>query len=305
MSRGETPRLMWVPCCGVSMPFRLGFAERTSWGSSGCLGGVYLGVVVRGMLAPSWSNSSRRYYSSRWFVELLWFDRLDLGYGDVDLPCRLDSAFRSRIWWCFSASTKYDMSFECFLNFIFMYCCERMAVAGGNVERIFSISSASVMTWPHNRSWTVIRCSSELNTTKFGKSNTRMLAQSAHACDRYNVYWWSNWAWSCAHSSSGSSIYKYWSRNAWSRWWRNTISVCHLAAGGIGGVSSVGGMVCGVKVLARSSAFNNTLASLTHSRKLDPSEFNGPNTSACILNSVKWAFVDIDVLVCVCHPLMR
>jgi hypothetical protein len=54
-----------------------------------------------------------------------------------------------------------------------------------------------------------------------------------------------------------------------------------------------------VRVLARSSALSNTLASLTHSKKFEPSELRGANINACILDSVKLGFVDIDILVCI------
>ena len=55
----------------------------------------------------------------------------------------------------------------------------------------------------------------------------------------------------------------------------------------------------GIRVFARSSALSNTLASMTHSKKLDPSELIGANIKACILDSVKLGFVDIDTLLCV------
>ena len=75
--------------------------------------------------------------------------------------------------------------------------------------------------------------------------------------------------------------------------------MCHLTISRIGGVASAGRMLVLVfgggvsRILARSSAFSNTLASLIHSKKLDPSDFRGSNIKACILNSIKLAFVDI------------
>ena len=97
------------------------------------------------------------------------------------------SVFRRRSWWCFSASNRWAISLECFLNFIFRYCCKSMAVAGGNVDNVFSICSASDISTPQIRSWTIIRCSSELNAEKFEKSSTRMFVQSVRAWDRKRV----------------------------------------------------------------------------------------------------------------------
>ena len=51
----------------------------------------------------------------------------------------------------FSANRSCAISVECFLNFMLRYCCDKIAVAGGNVERVFSMSSASVTVSPHSR----------------------------------------------------------------------------------------------------------------------------------------------------------
>ena len=67
------------------------------------------------------------------------------------------------------------------------------------------------------------------------------------------------------------------------------------AAGGVVVVpsasSSLGSTL--VRVLARSSALNNTLASFTHYRKLEPCVLKGANIKACIFVLVKDVFVDM------------
>lgn len=76
------------------------------------------------------------------------------------------------------------MRATCFLNFMLRYYWDKMAIADENVERIFSISSASVIVWSQSWNCTIIRWSSELNDTKSGKSNTRKLIQSVRAWGR-------------------------------------------------------------------------------------------------------------------------
>ena len=148
---------------------------------------------------------------------------------------------------------------------MFLYCWDRIAVAGGKVDRVFYISSASDIVSPQSRSWAVIWCSSELNVAKSGKSNTLKLIQSDLAWGRNKVCWWLNRACRSAHSSAGSSICRYYSRNEWSKCLLICSKACHLAAGGICGTGSVDVEGWTVSVLAKSSALRTVLASFIHS----------------------------------------
>ena len=79
-----------------------------------------------------------------------------------------------------------------------------MAVAGGNVDKVFSIDFGSVSGSLHNRSWADMRCSSELNDAKSGKSKTLRLIQSLRACRKNSVCWRSNHACNIPHNLCGS-----------------------------------------------------------------------------------------------------
>ena len=80
----------------------------------------------------------------------------------------LDSAFLSTICCCVSARNRADISLLCDLNFIFLYCQVIRLQAGGNVDKVLSMSWASVNSSPQSLSWAAIRKSSELNDLKSG-----------------------------------------------------------------------------------------------------------------------------------------
>ena len=140
----------------------------------------------------------------------------------------------------------------------------------------------------------MILWSSELNEEKSGKSRTLRLIQSVRAYGRNNVYWWLNLEWSWVHNSVGSFTCKYWRRREWCKWRRNNNKVCHLHAEGIWTARFVEVITKVVIILAKSSAVRTVLASLTHSRKFDPSELRRENINACIMDSTNEGCVERD-----------
>lgn len=193
------------------------------------------------------------------------------------------------------------MRVECFLKFMLRYCWDKIVVAGGNVERVFSINSASVTSWPQSRSWATVRWSSELKETKSGKTNTRKLIQSVRAWGRNKICWWWKRAWSCAHRSAGPSTSKYYSHSVWFRCRHRSSNTCHLHTAGM--LSTAVGAVevdaIGViSVLAKSSTFSIVFSSLIHSRKLEPSDFRGRNINAWSQDSATVGYVAWDSLWC-------
>ena len=182
-----------------------------------------------------------------------------------------DSTFFSNNCSCFSASNRWDMRVECFVKFMLRYCWDTTSVAGGNVDRVFSISSASVISWPQSRNRATMRCSSELKKTKSRKSWTRKLIQSVCAWGRNRVCWWLNLSLSCAQRSAGSFTSKYCIQSAWSRCRRRSTTACHLHTTsmfyvGLGPVEvDATGLT---NVLAKSPALRTVFASLIHSSKI-------------------------------------
>lgn len=149
------------------------------------------------------------------------------------------SAFLMRICWYFSASKWWVIKDEWHLNFMLLYCWESIAVVGGNVDRVFSIKSTSIIVSPQSLSWAVIWWSSKLNDIKLGKSKTLRLIQSIMAWGKKRVCSCWNLAFSWFQCSAGSLISIYCCMREWSKWWRITKRACHFWMIGISSEVSV------------------------------------------------------------------
>lgn len=170
-SRLKCPRLILIPSCHLPIRFGLGFAIRTSRWSSWGFNSMRLNLM---------SNYSKLIKSPRSSSYTMYNSSSMSARGSMNNYCSivvyyragLDSALRKSNWWCFSDRSRWDIRFACYLNFIFLYCSDRIAISGGKVESVFSINSAFVIVWPHNLSCAVIRWSSEFKAAKSGKSST-------------------------------------------------------------------------------------------------------------------------------------
>jgi len=114
-----------------------------------------------------------------------------------------------RSLFCFSIRSNRNTRSEWLSNFTFLNYCTSTTNISGNVGRVFSIISSSIMTWLHNLNCNIIWYSSLLKETSVEKSNTHKWVQSWQALGRKMVFWWSNQDLSLCQSSYGFSSFRY------------------------------------------------------------------------------------------------
>lgn len=175
---------------------------------------------------------------------------------------------------------------------MFLYWCASIAVAGGKVQRVLSISWVFVIYSPHSRSWAVMLWSSASKESKSGKSSTRRLIQSFLASGKKNVCSWWNLSCSWVHKSVGWLISIYCCLRDGSMCRRSRSKVWNLRTSGMPSAISL------FRYIVSSSAPRAIFASFAHSMKLVPSAFRGLSWSACSQASTCGFSVAMDTIYC-------